>query len=385
MMRSHLISSVAVSLVLSSILWVKISHPEPVPGQSVIDPVEDDEILGILARAEKAKLKGKILREMHAYTKERRVRALAYALKEGKHRNAALQVIIDQEDLKDPGLTPFLIEAIRSEKDATLLLAAMVVNHIPGPELVNVLLNEALNSDYVDMKFIATEEGPEYVFDSVFAEAAEALYSITDGRIGSEKVRRDIMMPEEERNALIKKWRRKWREGWSACSIDFEEPLRNPPGISVDPKPFIGEWELIREGADKVEAGKSRLSVSQVEDGTLTVICKGEDAERKAHALLLTSVGQRKIVCVQFSPDRWRLYQLDLQDEGTRLVVKGLDWAGVKEDVLSGILPGKVVDSESEGLCQGIRITASGEEVRSYVEQRRNVFRVEHVYARRSP
>jgi hypothetical protein len=358
---------------------------EPATTQGPIEPARNKELLEVLARAEEGQNMGEILKEFADHPKEERLGVLAYALEEMIHTTAALQVIIDDEGMRDPRLASFLARTIDGADGKVLLLAARAAKHLPAPILLPGLIDKCLGSEYLEVHTVRTERHYERYYHSVFAEAAEALYSITDGKIGSEKVRRDIMMSEEERKGLIEEWRRRWREGWLSCRIDFEEPLRNPPGISVDRKPFIGEWELIREGGGKVEAGKSHVSVSQVEDGTLTVTCEGEDGQRKARALLLTSIGQRKIGSVQVAPDRWRLYQLDLQDEGPRLVVKGLDWAELKEDVLSGVLAGKVVDPESGGACQGIRITASGEEVRSYIEQRRNVFRVEHVYARCSP
>ncbi|MGI6303908.1 MAG: hypothetical protein ACOX52_23095 [Verrucomicrobiota bacterium] len=216
-----------VSLVLLLPLLCLVSEAEPKPQppeEDALQPVQNDNLLEILGKAEKASAKGKVLEEFQKHPKAQRLATLAYALKERKHTQAALQVIIDNQDMKDRRLTPFLAKTMETAEGKDLMLCARVAKHVPDPVLLRPLIERALDSEYVEVKRAGGAGGSiEFSYHSAFAEAAEAIYCITDGKIGSEKIRRDKPTSKEEKDILIQKWKKAWAE------IQEEKETSVPP------------------------------------------------------------------------------------------------------------------------------------------------------------
>jgi hypothetical protein len=169
------------------------------------------------------------------------------------------------------------------------------------------------------------------------------------------------------------------------CNIDFEEPVYNPPEISVDPAPYLGEWDLASMSGEQVELGKYQLSVAQIEDATLTVTTSGEGKPGNTYVFRLTLVNQKAVASVEHATDAWRIFRIELREEGSELVVKGPNYETVKSDVLSDVIPGQVQGTELGGLFEWIDITASPTEVRTYLEERPQIFVSDYVFARPSP
>jgi hypothetical protein len=205
-----------VSLVLLLPLHCLVSEANPrlrPPEEDALQPGHSDELLEILDKAEKASSKGKVLEDFQKHPKAQRLSTLAYALKERKHTHAALQAILIDPEMNDCRLAPFLVETIKTAKDHELLLSARVAMKLSDPVLLAPLIENALESEYFEVDTCTAPNGTvEFVYNSVFAEAAEAIYRITNGKIGKERVSRNHIPINKRNTELIKEWKIIWAE-----------------------------------------------------------------------------------------------------------------------------------------------------------------------------
>lgn len=178
-----------------------------------IQPVHDEDILAILTpiTPDQIGLKPEAVQLLIQYPKERRMAAIAYALGDPRRFPTAIQIIIDHEAMRDPRLAPYLAKAMTQAKGVTLLQAARAARFIYSQILVPTLLTYGVTSPYADIRMIKVLNRYERHYATVFAEAAEALYIITDGRIGMKRVERHRILPEAKREALIKEWQHTWQ------------------------------------------------------------------------------------------------------------------------------------------------------------------------------
>jgi hypothetical protein len=180
--------------------------------QAPIQVVRHAEICTLLRNAETSSVKRQAVDAFTTYPKTQRLETLAYALNEGTNTRSAVQMIVDDKEMHDVRLAPFLAKTMRAVKDKDLFLTVVAANRLPPDQsLLAPLMEHALQSEYIEMKRVSGNGGHvEFIYKSTFAEAAEAIYRITDGRIGVEKVRRDKAPSEQEKSALIQKWRQTW-------------------------------------------------------------------------------------------------------------------------------------------------------------------------------
>lgn len=202
------------SLILLPLLFA-VSEAEPMSQESsdkqTLQPVHHKELLGVLAEAEKAKDKWEVHKKFQAYPKAQRLETLAYALKEGTNTSAALQEIINDQQMQDGRLTPLLGKVITTTAGKELFLALRVANRLPPDQtLLTPLMDHALESEYIETSLEGDSRHAMITVRSTFTEAAEAIYRITNGNIGMEKVRSDYMPSEQEKKILIQKWRQTW-------------------------------------------------------------------------------------------------------------------------------------------------------------------------------
>ena len=179
---------------------------------ATIQPVHDEDILAILTPTtpDQIGLKPEAIQLLMQYPKERRTAAIAYALGDPRRFPTAIQIIIDHEAMRDPRLATYLAEAMTRARGETLLQAARAARFIPSRILVPALLTYGVTSPYADIRMIKVRNQYERHYATVFAEAAEALYIITDGRIGMKRVERHRILSEAKREALIKEWQHTW-------------------------------------------------------------------------------------------------------------------------------------------------------------------------------
>lgn len=200
---------VVVSGLLSSGSPTVASELEP------IVPKEHKAILQILEKVEK-KSPGAydILLGLRDYPKTERLEAVAYCMNRNRYSDAALSAVFSIRDMEDRRLAPFLAKVIEASQEEKLLGAVSLAYRIPDPVLLPALMDHALDSDYVNVDF--SSSGPRghvsITYFSVFAKTAEALFKITDGKIGIEQVAKHHPVPDERRKKLTDQWRKTWRE-----------------------------------------------------------------------------------------------------------------------------------------------------------------------------
>jgi hypothetical protein len=180
--------------------------------QPTLQPVRHADIGTLLNNAETPAGKPQAIDAFRTYPKTQRLETLAYALSEGTNIRSAVQMIIDDKEMHDRRLASFLAKTMQAAKDHDLFLSVVAANRLPADQtLLAPLIEHALESEYIEVhKLSGNGRHVEFIYNSVFAEAAEAIYRVTDGRMGSENVRRDKTPSEQEKKALIQKWRQTW-------------------------------------------------------------------------------------------------------------------------------------------------------------------------------
>jgi hypothetical protein len=170
-----------------------------------LQPIQHKELMRILAEMEKAKDGWEVHKKFQAYPRDQRLETLAYALKEGINSSEALQEIINDPGLLDRRLTPFMSKVIQKAEGHELFRALIVVNRLPPDQTLLAPLMDALQKDEYFRSGIA---GSYVIVQSSFVEAANAIYQITNGKIGLGETRNHShVYSDQEKQDLIKKWR----------------------------------------------------------------------------------------------------------------------------------------------------------------------------------
>jgi hypothetical protein len=216
---------------------------KPAEGDARIVPTKDEEALPLLQKGfiKDAASWLDVMRTFDNMDHERRLSVLAYALGHEPYRDTALEIIRDRgrEWPKDKRLVPFLAGCIRDSSGVILMYAAWAARLIPDRALLPPLMETALESKYAEERVVGGEGGStEYIYRSVFAEVAQALYVITNGEIGLKFVRTDIPFPDKERKRLITEWKAWWEENKPQETDDLagdgKRPEDDEPGKTED-------------------------------------------------------------------------------------------------------------------------------------------------------
>jgi len=182
--------------------------------QRRIVPVNDTEVLALIVKRFKCYTQEELsdtLKRIAKVEETRMLGGLAFALRDESYRRCAL-VFMLKEKLRDERLAPYLAECMASVKERSkdiLLLAVKLANVIRSEALIAPLLEHAVGSDYVQEEWSPTG-GPDEHMDitlvSVFAVAANALYSCSGGEIGLQGRRAPKAVRGAEKEKLIAKW-----------------------------------------------------------------------------------------------------------------------------------------------------------------------------------
>ena len=163
----------------------------------------------------------------------------------------------------------------------------------------------------------------------------------------------------------------------STSCVPSKNPIHSPPRAAVEPTAFLGHWELAKIGEVDFEEGKRlRVTVKKRSDGSVTASWGKESCRETMECLLTTLKG--KTVLSLGSEDSWQIWTVSLEDGGLTMVLRTLDPNIIKQDIEKGLLQGRVypfVDQEDDG----VRITASREDLRAYLGDKPGVFEEEAV------
>lgn len=154
----------------------------------------------------------------------------------------------------------------------------------------------------------------------------------------------------------------------TSCTIYFDNPVDSPPGSSVDPAPYLGEWLLVEYLGQSTETG----SLTVVEEaGELTATYSGGEQEL-VMPVQLTAVLTDSVIASIDGGEYWHVAEIALENNGDRLTVTGMDPSQVISDIQAAVLPGS---EGASGTDLGyIGVTASSAELRSYIESSPGLF-----------
>ena len=195
-------------------LWALCGCHVLMAGEDVIVATGHERVLRILGQTQNAPAQRQVeaLKRLRELPRQQQLEALAYALNEDKHTDAALVAMHCYPDLRDPRLAPYLAKAITTSDGRTLYDAVRLAALIPDPVLLPALIDYALDSDYSEYHEDVVAGHFEHWYDSVFEEAATAIFRITGGKLASDRVPRGRLLPDDQRKALVAKWRTRWSE-----------------------------------------------------------------------------------------------------------------------------------------------------------------------------
>lgn len=162
--------------------------------------------------------------------RERVAAALAHALgKEDRYCQGAIRYVAAA--FRDRRLAPYLAQTIRTCRGDLQLEAIKAARHIPAPCLVGVLLKEGLDSREVKLHSIAAHEHIDEVGESTFGAAAAALHALTEGKIGTRRLR--LGNPSHKQRAALAAT---WRAWWQANKPKEARPPGNKAAAPRPPK-----------------------------------------------------------------------------------------------------------------------------------------------------
>jgi hypothetical protein len=145
-----------------------------------------------------------ILTKIRKEKKNDKLETIAYALTEGLYPDAVMSFVLFDKDLQDKRLVPYIAEAIKISTGEKLYSAVCEAYKIPDESLLPSLLGHALDNDYVVRYAPWGKDVPEV---SVFLKTSQALYEITNGRIGHNLIEISVEDLYKQKDSLIKQWR----------------------------------------------------------------------------------------------------------------------------------------------------------------------------------
>jgi len=214
----------------------KASGEKPGPTTLVeVKPVADEALWKVfqtvLVECTDYEARVKAVREAIQKDRERALSAVAFYLGQEATRGDALRFVWH---LRDSRLIPFVVEAMRRSDGRTLLEAVRTARKWGDRRFLPVLIEHALDSEGVFVDgYPEPSGGMVWEYQSVFAEAAAAIYAITKGWAGSDQYLHKPQPPKEERNALTAQWRKWWTE--NKAKYEAGTPFEENPSAPVKP------------------------------------------------------------------------------------------------------------------------------------------------------
>ncbi len=194
---------------------IESADSNTVDGNYTVNPVVHEDLLNIFVQSENSgeNKYETLMKFIGESSLAKKMETIAYCLKEDQYTYMALESINMDVTLQNKSLAPYLAETIQKSEGQNLMTAAQAAKTIPEPIIIDSLLKHAVESDYSEPYL----EGPSggvatRYYNSVFEEAAETLYIISDGKIGSDNIPKYRLIFGDEKQALIQQWRQTWQE-----------------------------------------------------------------------------------------------------------------------------------------------------------------------------
>jgi hypothetical protein len=182
--------------------------------QKEIHPVAHQELMDIFAKAENTGNRNGLAQTFRKYKLNDKLETVVYVMENGLYPDAFIAL----SQVQDKRLLPFIAKTLQDSNGLKVLLAARLARENPDPSLLPLLMKYGLENNFGrDYKYSVGQRGVGeriYVnYYSVFGLAAQAIYTITNGKIGAQNyisIKQEI--PETERKDLTEKWRKIYDE-----------------------------------------------------------------------------------------------------------------------------------------------------------------------------
>ena len=263
-------------------LAARMSAQEPAgSGGAPLIPKADVEALAVIVERAQAGNPAALRaasEKIAALPSERLLSAVAFALRGsgGKELLAALDRV--GREASDRRVVPFLADCIERSDGKALLEAVWAAKRLPDKSYLPGLMDHAIESDYSEHYMEAGPRGTgRHQYVSVFHETAELLYVLSDGKIGLESARRDLVWPMVGRpdgeGRRIKEWVAWWEE---------RKPVPPAPREDAKVMSVLSEVELARD-ADAKSAASTKLVAlprERVVGALFFALGQGKDKDR---------------------------------------------------------------------------------------------------------
>lgn len=163
----------------------------------------------------------------------------------------------------------------------------------------------------------------------------------------------------------------------TACQLRFEHPLPPPAGPTVDPSPYVGDWNLASVSDSHIDewglpiTGTYSLEIIDDGSGAITAAYTGLPEETLTMSLQLSEITGTVMASAQDEEGEWDIGSLIIVGGGNSLEWRPLASQAFSEAVKSGELSGQVLAEDSE--AESVRVTASSAEIRDFILQNPSV------------
>lgn len=160
--------------------------------------------------------------------------------------------------------------------------------------------------------------------------------------------------------------------GLMSCLLpSSDNPLDDPPGSSIDPTPYLGEWNLVSIGGE-TDIGEEPLVITLAQTGNDLTMTLDHSTGSVEEIFKLTKENGKTFASLVDADDMWDIFRVTLLQSGSRLKVESMNMVTLKSDIENEVIEGEVpVWTERDKM---IHLTASGAELRSYVASHPGVF-----------
>jgi prepilin-type processing-associated H-X9-DG protein len=172
---------------------------EPVPHQGLLDILEKTDISEI----EK-------LREIfYKYPIQQQLETIAYTLSKGIYSDKTVRLMTGNRDLLNTGFAKYFPKNIRNLEGRPLYDAVNIINTVfpKDPTFIPVLLDYAIESDYIPSYKTSTHSGHEPLISSFFEIISHTLYKLSNKKIGTLYYPGSQYQDRGKREEVIKQWR----------------------------------------------------------------------------------------------------------------------------------------------------------------------------------
>ena len=181
----------------------------PLPNVSKdIEPIVHQELLDVLEKTDISEIE-KLREEFYQYPIDQQLETIAYTLSQGIYSDKTIRLMTGNRDLLNTSFAKYFPKNIRNLEGRALYDAVNIIYTVfpPDPAFIPVLLDHAIESDYVAANKISEHPRHNPIIFSVFITTSKILYKISDKKIGKDYLSSSQSQNEDKKETLIEGWR----------------------------------------------------------------------------------------------------------------------------------------------------------------------------------